>query len=115
MNGNASTRIAFVRVNPRDLADGVLDEILVGPLDDDGMDEAFEVTWVRLADRTAARLSSFHDAWEGLVACSRLLPLLPIAEGLDAPSPERVVEILRAAGCEDLSRPPRFGTGGAPA
>jgi hypothetical protein len=114
MDGGETTKTGFVRVNPRDLADGDLDELLVGPIDEDGLSDGFTIVWTTLAGHPVARIGSFADAWSGMLSCVHLLKALPImatdlgAGNVGHPTIDDVVAALKGAGCVDLSRPPRF-------
>ncbi len=118
--GTESTMIAgFVRINPRDLNDGDVAELLVGPLSaDGGIDEAFSITWRPIRGHVLVRLSSHSDAWSGLVSCAPLLRMLadirPDCTIENPPTPEEVVSSLVENGCLDLSRPPRYPRAGDP-
>jgi hypothetical protein len=109
-------KTSFVRTNPRDLPEGDLDELLVGPIDDDGPSEGFSIVWSMLDGQRVARISAFADAWSGMLSCAHLLRALPIVpESSGAyghPSVEQVIAALKAAGCEDDTRPSPYPPAG---
>ena len=113
MRQEEDMKTGFMRVNPRDLDEGVLDELLVGPIDDDGdMGEGFNVVWTMLGGRPVAQIRSFADSWSGLLLCSqalRALPAVPADAGVEGhPSIEQVMIALKDAGSVDHTRPPLF-------
>lgn len=106
-------KTGFMRVNPRDLDEGVLDELLVGPMEDDGdMGEGFNVVWTMLGGRRVAQIRAFADSWSGLLRCTqalRALPEVPADAGVEGhPSIEQVMIALKDAGGVDHTRPPLF-------
>jgi len=109
MRKDEKTKTGFVRVNPRDLPGGDLEELLVGPIDDDGFSEGFSVVWSMLDGHRVARVSAYADAWNGMMRCAHLLRVLPaVPQECGAsghPTVEQVIEALKAAGCEDHTRP----------
>lgn len=113
MREGAVQRTWFMTVNPRDLAEGDVHEILVGPIEEDGdTAEGFTITWSRMQGHVVARLGAYADSWSGMIRCSHLLralPIIPDNVGVQGhPTIEQVVAGLVAAGCIDHTHPSPF-------